>query len=287
MPRRIDGNNVLYHYIQKVILARQDAFARRLVRDLILDLSIWLPVELYQAAPVLLPFSLRDSSVKSKEWGSPTAEGYLRDNNSLLKLLVGSYTIRSPLTSVYPSKGRGRNFTASHAWRRIRIDGSSCFSTAHPRTYSFIPNLVWLPAQVAKLTDHEGSYAQQLLQAVSHRLYRLAATAHPPALAGIWDALPAPAMGLPSDEDGTPGLAGEFDPTRLNFFAVSSRSIKMRRNILLRETEVVLRAVESGRAGEDSPRSFRYLAGLVKLPREQLTGMVEWLEIYRVFLQAG
>ena len=107
---------------------------------------------------------MRDSSVKAKEWGSPNTEGYLRDNNSILKLLVSNYSIRSPLTAVYARHARGRNFTASHAWRKIKIDGRSQFSTTHPQTYSFIPNLVWLPAQVAKLTDHEGSYAQLLLQ---------------------------------------------------------------------------------------------------------------------------
>jgi hypothetical protein len=275
MPRRIDGNNVLYHYIQKIILARQDEFSHELVRRLILDLSIWLPVELYRAAPVLFPFCLRDSTIKSKDWGSPNAEGYLRDNNSLLKLLVGSYAIRSPLIAVYARHGRGRNFTASHAWRKIRLDGQVYFSTAHPRTYSFIPNLVWLPAQVAKLTDHEGSYAQQLLQSVSHRLYRAHALHHPPALAAIWDALP------------EPGLELDVDLDRLNYFDVSARSVKMRRNILLREIEVVVRAAASGRAEGESPRSFRYLPGLAGLPRENTAGLIRWLEIYREFLLAG
>jgi hypothetical protein len=272
MPRRIDGNNALYHYIQKVILPREDDFSHELVRRLILDLSIWFPVELYQAAPVLLPFCVRDSGVKAREWGSPNEGGCLRDNNSILKLLVSSYSIRSPLTAVYARHARGRNFTASHAWRKISIDGRSQYSTTHPRTYSFIPNLAWLPAQVAKLTDHEGSYAQQILQAISRQLYLPEAQHHPPELSGIWDALRAPELDL------------EVDLTRLNFFEVSARSVKMRRNILLREIEVVLKTIESGAAAGESPRSFRYLPALANVSRECTAGLAEWLGMYRAFL---
>jgi len=274
MPRRVDGNNVLYHYFQKVLLARDDDFSRELALRLILDLSIWLPPALYRAAPVLLPFCVRDSSVKGKEWGSPNAEGYLRDNNSILKLLVSSYAISSPLTKVYARHARGRNFTASHAWRKIVIGERSQFSTTHPQTYSFIPNLAWLPVQVAKLTDHEGSYAQQILQAISHRIYRSEARCHPRELAEIWDALPPPSFDL------------DISVEALNYFDVSHRSVGMRRNILLREIEAVLRTIESGRAVDRSPRSFRYLPALAQAPREQTAGLVRWLETYRDFLGA-
>ena len=272
MPRRIDGNNVLYHYLQKVIVAREDEFSRELVRRLILDLSIWLPVDLYRAAPVLLPFCVRDSSVRAREWGSADANGCLRDNNSALKLLVGNYTVDSPRPSVYPRSSRGHGFIASHAWRRIRIDGHSCFATTHPRTYSFIPNLAWLPAQVAKLTDHESSYAQQVLQAISHALYAPAAAANPPILADIWTSLP------------DPGLDLCIDLKQLNYFAVSPRSISIRRGLLLREIGAVEETLRSGQAGLDSPRSARYLPSLAQLAPEQTAGLRSWLAQYRDFL---
>ncbi len=272
MPRRIDGNNVLYHYLQKIIIAREDDFSRELVRRLILDLSIWFPVELYRVAPVLLPFCVRDSSVKAKEWGSANAEGYLRDNNSALKTLVSNYSIQSPRTSVYPRSARGHGFIASHAWRKISIDGGSQYATTHARTYSFIPNLAWLPAQVAKLTDHEGSYAQQVLQAISHRLYRAEACHHPAGLADIWESLPAPQLDLP------------IDLAHLSFFAVSPRSINLRRAILLREIKSVEETLRSGKAGPVSPRSFRYLASLEKVPSDQTAGLREWLAYYREYL---
>ena len=39
------------------------------------------------------------------------------------------------------------------------------------QTYSFIPNLVWLPKQISKLTDREGSYAQKILKTLSYKIY--------------------------------------------------------------------------------------------------------------------
>lgn len=274
MPRRIDGNNAIYHYLQKVIVAREDEFSRELVRRMILDLSIWFPLELYCAAPVLLPFCVRDSTVRSKEWGSANPQGCLRDNNSALKLLVVHYAIQSPRPAVYPRSSRGHGFVASHAWRRIRIDGRSQYSTAHPRTYSFIPNLAWLPAQVAKLTDHEGSYAQQVLQEISSQLYRGAAAQHPPFLAGIWDSLPGP------------GLPLAVDPAELNYFAVSARAVALRRSSLAREIGEVEETIREGRAAAHSPRSFRYLPTLAGIPREQSAGLLEWLGEYRAFLSS-
>ena len=272
MPRRIDGNNALYHYLQKIIIPREDEFSRELVRRLILDLSIWFPLDLYRAVPVLLPFCVRDSTVKSKEWGSANAEGYLRDNNSALKTLVSNYSVSSPRTSVYPRSARGHGFVACHAWRRVRIDEGSQYSTTHPRTYSFIPNLAWLPAQVAKLTDHEGSYAQQVLQAISHCLYSPEAARHPAGLASIWESLSAPQMEL------------EIDPAHMNYFVISPRSISIRRANLLREIGAVEDTLRSGHAGPVSPRSFRYLGSLEKVPFEQTEGMRDWLEYYREFL---
>ena len=42
---------------------------------------------------------------------------------------------------------------------------------------SFVPNLVWLPAQVAKLTDREGGIVQSTLQSMAWSIYREAPVA--------------------------------------------------------------------------------------------------------------
>lgn len=272
MPKRIDGGNAIYHYLQKIVIPRDDLFSRELVLRLVLDLSIWLPVDLYCAVPVLLPYCVRDSSIRKKEWGSANPQGYLRDNNSILKLLVSSYAIRSPRFPAYDRASRGRGFIASHAWRWARLDGKRHVATALPQTYSFVPNLAWLPAQIAKLTDHEGAHAQQILQAVSRAYYYPARQAHPPLLASIWDALPPPEMQI------------EFDPAQLNTYVVTPRAIKIRRVNLLREIESVEQTALSGAQAGRSPRALRYLASLAGTPPDQTAGMLEWLSVYRDFL---
>ena len=52
-----------------------------------------------------------------------------------------------------------------------KAGGGSELSSRDLDTYSFVPNLVWLPTQVAKLTDREGSFAQAYLQALSSKIY--------------------------------------------------------------------------------------------------------------------
>ncbi len=275
MPKRIDGGNAIYHYLQKIVIPRDDVFSRELVLRLVLDLSIWLPLELYCAVPLLLPYCVRDSSIRAREWGTANPQGYLRDNNSILKLLVGSYAIRSPRFSAYDRAGRGRNFTASHAWRWIRLEDKRHLATAHPLAYSFVPNLAWLPAQIAKLTDHEGSFAQQVLQAVAWAYYAPARLAHPPALAGIWEGLKPPELQI------------EVEAGQLNTFVVSPRSIAIRRNNLIKEIETITQSLELGAPAGRSPRSFRYLQSLSAVPREDAAGMLAWLGSYREFLAKG
>jgi hypothetical protein len=272
MPKRIDGGNAIYHYLQKIVIPRDDDFSRELVLRLVLDLSIWLPVELYNTIPVLLPYCVRDSNLRSKEWGSANPQGYLRDNNSILKLLVGSYAIHSPDFSAYHRAARGHNFTASHAWRWARFDGKRHLATANPLTYSFVPNLAWLPAQIAKLTDHEGAFAQQVLQTVAREYYLAARVAHPPELAAVWDALPPPEISL------------ELDLARLNTFVVTPRAIKIRRNTLLREIDTIEQTILQHAPAGRSPRSARYLESLASVPPEQTTAMLTWLCSYRDFL---
>ena len=272
MPKRIDGGNAIYHYLQKIVIPRDDAFSRELVLRLVLDLSIWLPLDLYCAVPVLLPYCVRDSSIRKKEWGSANPQGYLRDNNSILKLLVSSYAIRSPRFPAYDRASRGRGFIASHAWRWARLDGKRHVATTLPQTYSFVPNLAWLPAQIAKLTDHEGAHAQQVLQAVARAYYYPARLAHPPLLSSIWEALPPPEMQI------------EIDPAALNTYVVSPRAIKIRRANLLREIESVEQTALAGAQVGRSPRAFRYLGSLACVAADQTAGMLEWLAVYRDFL---
>jgi hypothetical protein len=63
---------------------------------------------------------------------------------------------------------------ANHAGAFAPEAGRRTYGSDAPRnalTYSFLPNLVWLPSQLAKLSDREGSFVQTLA-AVSRRIYR-------------------------------------------------------------------------------------------------------------------
>ena len=77
---------------------------------------------------MLLPYCVRDPKIKRRDWGSADAQGHLGGNNNLVKNLVGSYAISSPVMSSYHNGIRGRGFVASHAWRWIRVDGARILS---------------------------------------------------------------------------------------------------------------------------------------------------------------
>jgi hypothetical protein len=272
MARRVNGYDIIYHYLQKVIAAQNDDFSRNLISRLILDLSIWLPVRLYQEMPILFPQCVRDPKIKDNGWGTANEDGFFRDNNNLLKNLVVGYDIQSGKTGIYRTAARGRGFTACHVWRRIKIDGKACLSATHPKTYSFVPNLAWLPAQIAKLTDREGSYAQQVLKTISHALYSPYKEMHPQPLAAIWDSLEAPGLDL------------RIDPGELNTFKISERSIKLRRNYILRDLHAIENTVLDGVKLENGGRSRRYLPSLHEIPGLQSSDFFHWLSLYKVYL---
>ena len=175
----VNGENIIYHYIQKTLLtdSENDDFNKELVERLIIDLSIWIPKGVYQQIPILLPFVIRDASCRKKrpetgkhEWGFANSEGYLRDDNSLIKGIIKPLLVDGRKVKEYNNKKLGKGFVASHIWRELQNDETSLASTL-PMTNSFIPNLVWLPKQISKLTDREGSYAPKILKTLSYKIY--------------------------------------------------------------------------------------------------------------------
>ena len=178
IKKKVNGENILYHYIQKNILDTDNItlFQKQLIEHLIIDLSIWVPLNVYKKIPLLLPFVVRDLSCRQKveftnfdEWGTSNNFGYLRDDNSLIKNIFGACPIQSKNIKEYNRSYLGNGFVASHIWRKV--NGSKSLASTIPQTNSFIPNLVWLPKQISKLTDREMSYAQQLLQSISYQIY--------------------------------------------------------------------------------------------------------------------
>lgn len=134
--------------------------------------------DFYRKLPIILPYVVRDNSCRIKkptgedEWGSANSKGFLRDDNTLLKGIVRSFKIKSMKILEYDGKKLGTGFVASHIWGKVSVDNNIMISSRHHKLNSFVPNLVWLPVQISKLTDREGSFAQSLLQAISYDLWR-------------------------------------------------------------------------------------------------------------------
>jgi hypothetical protein len=174
-----NGENIIYHYIQKTLLNDEsnNEFAKELIERLIIDLSIWIPADVYRQIPILAPFVIRDNSCRKKapgspkdEWGSSNERGLLRDDNSLIKGIIKPFFVDGRRVADYNNKKLANGFVASHIWRELKINDDKLASTFE-KTNSFIPNLVWLPKQISKLTDREGSYAQNLLKTMSYKIY--------------------------------------------------------------------------------------------------------------------
>jgi hypothetical protein len=140
-------------------------------------------------------------------------------------------------------------------------------ASQHPLTNSFIPNLVWLPAQVAKLSDREGSFVQTYLQAISKKVYRSARVSihQQSVVAEAWGLLPdsvgIPPQGLPRIDD-------------LNFFAYSDDFIMSRLKSIQKVQALIAHTIR----GQTRPRvSKRYDEGLRLMPPEQLEPLNQFL----------
>jgi hypothetical protein len=276
----VDGNHVLYHFLQKGLLQEDVWLFQMLTARLVASLGIWLPIKLYSKMPLLTPHAIRDSTSRKdvkagrpEAWGSPNSNGYFRDDNSLIKGIPAALLIESRFSG-YEGARIGNGFVASHVWR-MRTDGGS--APRHPLTNSFVPNLVWLPTQVAKLSDREGSFVQTYLQAISKKIYRSAPVSvhQEKIVAEAWELLPDPSgiplQGLPRLDD-------------LNFFGYTDEFLMSRLRSLRKVQELITSAVR----GEAGPKvSKRYNEGLMLMSSSQLEPLNQFLSSYLSGLEAG
>lgn len=140
--------------------------------SLIQRLSIWWSVDGYQRLPVMTPWCVRDRTCRYDQgpeaWSAPREDGYLRDDNSIIKKLPLSLQVDAPMQERYDSQNPWRGFTACHIWRELpggKIAGTD------PWLYSFMPNLVWLPRPLSALTDYNVD-VMNLLKRTSLKMYR-------------------------------------------------------------------------------------------------------------------
>lgn len=261
-----DGDNLLYRLLSDLI-KQGGSNGQWLVEHIVADCSVWWDPKVYTECPILIPWSVRDPKCrgnKSKglpdEWGSPNAAGYFRDDNSLVKSLVKALSVRGPANGYMTGRRLGLGWVAAHIWRD---NSGDVLASRDPRLYTFTPNLVWLPRQIAKLSDVEGGPVQAALKSISRALYR------PSQLVGAKHSIAERAWGYLTDEN-QPDFA--IDLGRLSFFDDSERTIKMRQK---RTKEVVdaLITLEAGGELRKKVVSGRYTTGLRSVSAKALTAL--------------
>ncbi len=141
-----------------------------------------------------------------------------------------------------------------------------------PWTYSFVPNLVWLPVQVSKLTDRTDSFTQLYLQALSMKLYREVPLidAMRPFAEKAWSRLPLP-QGIP--DEGLP------DPSELNYFEETPTFVNRRLRKIISVVDALLE-VSSGYRPSGKIVSSRYTRGLPTIDRGNAQTLSETLNDY-------
>ena len=79
--RRVDGDRLFYHFLQKELLQSDIWLFQMLIARLITSLGIWLHPDVYERLPVMLPFAVRDPLSRGNkaqgivdQWGSPRAQ---------------------------------------------------------------------------------------------------------------------------------------------------------------------------------------------------------------------
>jgi hypothetical protein len=239
--RTIETQNLVYHYLQKV-LPRSDYWLNQaMLARFVVDLGVWMSPETYRVLPLLVPYAVRDPDSKGNRgrgieyrWGQSDGAGYVRDDNSMVKDKPYGLRVEAP-NPLYSGRKVEKGFKASHVWRKT-IDGSH--AARQPELFSFIPNLVWLPGFLADLSDREASFTQTYLQAIAVHVYRDVEIAEPlrPWAARAWSMLPEPS-GIP--DDGLP------DVSTLNFFE-HSETFVARRTAATRRIGDALSARASG-----------------------------------------
>jgi hypothetical protein len=269
-PGTIKSEGLLYEFLQRELWQEDVWLFQSLASRLIVKLGIWIAPQTYTRLPWLVPYARRDPNSRGSkkdgqrdQWGSADDSGYFRDDNSLLKGLPRSMPVRSALAA-YSGRQLRTGFIAAHVWRKVKSD---TLAARLPLTYSFVPNVVWLPSDVAKLTDREGSFAQQFVQAIAFNVYRHVPVAHSlkETVEEAWDLLPQPAT-VPSH--------ALPEASSLNYF-VPKPEFFVRRHQIFTDVARALRSPET----QAKVVSKRYAPSLAAVPQAARTKLARHLEL--------
>lgn len=268
----VDGDNLLYRVFTELTELPEDV-SEPVIELMIKRTAIWFRPECYAQTPLMLPWVVRDPSCRGPkgqdQWAAPDELGYLRDDNSLIKPIPRSFTVTGPKDSWYFGKRIGPGFVASHIWRETK---AVRLASREPQLNSFVPNLVWLPRQIAKLSDREGGKIQKVLQSISWSIYRdtsLVLSNKEP-IEKIWNLIP------------SPKTIANLKMHELNYFSDTTQH----HDRLHRKLGNVIEALDLAMEGRVIPDSLnletRYKLGLKKVPRENLKDLMDFLRQYYV-----
>jgi hypothetical protein len=257
----VDGNELLYRFFQALIDIDHE-LSIVVLKKLISMTAVWLPPETFEKIPILMPWVVRDNSCRKKVtksvnqpemWGAPDENGYLRDDNSLINKIPKSLQIVGPKSSPLKGKLIDTGWTASHIWLEI---GTGINANRDPRLNSFVPNLVWLPKQIAKLSDIDGGVVQTALKATSWNLYRTTTFTNDlhPLVENIWQILPPPSSDFLSD----------FGTDELCFFEPTEKFYSYRKDVFHRYFSFIRDCAQEV-PSEISNITKRYFNGLPNL----------------------
>lgn len=225
---KVDGNKILYHYLQKDLRESDFPLYLQMVMKLVTDLGVWIHPDDYKKLPIVMPYVVRDPTLTTKvrtPWGNPQPHtGLMKDDNSMVKAIAKGKKkkIESAVVSKYDGGILGKNFVASHVWREIKTDAD--LTNRDHRLFTFIPNLVWLPKEISKFTDREGSIIQSLIQQISMKIYRNLELSEPVEVftEEAWKVIETCEVKFPLPDEAIP------DVSQLTFIRISDSYIRSR-----------------------------------------------------------
>lgn len=277
----LNGDNLLYRLFQKLLASEDHKVRAALAGEMIQGMSIWLPLDLYQKCPVILPWVVRNNKCRPytlkgikhpDRWGAPDEMGYQMDDNTLIKGVPKSLPINGPKDSPLVGMKMGNDFVASHIWRKI--DGIELVANRHPELNSFVPNLVWLPSQISKLSDREGQIIQDLLKLASWQVYRNAKVDqhYHEAVEAIWKYLEKDIEKITERY--------KFDPKSAHHFLPKDEKFIVRRIETARKALDFISSCENGTPTPTNSITSRYAEGLPKVSKITLSRLKKQVSKY-------
>ncbi len=190
------------------------------LKDLVQNCGVWVDNKDKIKLPIAYPGSVRKHAGMGN-FKSMDERGFKFDQNPINNLRGQRIQGSSP----YKARKIGPGFEACHIWYD---------TTKAPPIFTFIPNIVWLPQIVARLSDKfqsvENVFFPALLKRISYEIYERR-NSRDVLLEGCWEGM---------EEGRGPSALDDFKPSKentINAFSLKEKIIKETNNRILRILE--------------------------------------------------